>query len=299
MAPPKFADLLGCKARFRADRNARLPNGKVNYLAGDHAQREDRYRIRNLKNTEGLSPLEAVQALDLAERMSRAIEAGEAPDTLASAECYRQLTIPIIGHLWEAVEAYGPENVALVTLRPHGMLVEGRELSSLDPARFKKKWQNDFDRAGITRAPGFAFMGLDADFDANRGDGGLVDFHGHGIVGGDKLDALEALRGRPSYLHRRVHPLEQGLPESSRVIIQKGLFDLPTPIAYCLNWWVPHRPTTLLPDDTLDRSKTKRRIPSPYLQRWLLWMDRWSLDDLVLRNGLEMTRSGFKIAPRR
>lgn len=299
MAPPKFADMLGCKARFRADRKRRLPNGKPNYLYGGHAEREDRYRNKILEKTEGLPPEEVDQAHDLADRMARAMEAGDVPDTLASAECYRQLALPIIGHLWEAVEAYGAEDVALVTLRPQGMLVEGRDLSRLDPARFKKQLTNHFDRAGVTNASGFAFMGLDADFDANRGDGGLADFHWNGIMGGDKLDALEALRGRRSYRNRRIDPLEQGLKENPRVHVQRGLFNLPTPIAYCLSWWIPHRPTTRSPDGTLDRSKGKHRIPSPYLQRWLLWIDQWELDDLVLRNGLELTRSGFKIGPKK
>jgi hypothetical protein len=97
------------------------------------------------------------------------------------------------------------------------------------------------------------------------------------------------------YDNARQHPLERGLPVSPRVQIVQGLYNLPNPITYCLESWVPHRPTTVQPDGTLIRSTSKRKIPSPDLRRWLIWMDRWTIDDFVLLSNLRPTSSGLSI----
>lgn len=86
--------------------------------------------------------------------------------------------------LWDAVDGVGRENAAFVTLRPNGMLVPGDEPQSVDLALLCKRLRNDFDRSGVTAAKGFAFVGIPAEFDANRGTSGVWDFHWHGVFVG-------------------------------------------------------------------------------------------------------------------
>lgn len=296
MARPSLKDLPRPKAPYRPHRDADVPDGEPNWFSKKKAQLEDAQRRRILDNTSDLSPAEADAAKALLARYDAAQRDGSAPDSLAWAQGGWDLRNRTVGALWKLVDAYGPERSAFVTLRPQGMLVEGRDLADLDPRRLRRNLRNHLDRAGVTTAGGFLILGLDAEFDTNRGEGGLYDWHWHGIAGGEKLDLIDgALRQRRNFKNDREHPLEAGLSKSPRVKIQRGMVNLPTPLAYGFKSWVPFRPTYRSPEGELLRDKTKRRIPSPYFQRWMLWMDRWNLDDLVLRNGLDITKAGFRI----
>ena len=77
---------------------------------------------------------------------------------------------------------------------------------------------------------------------------------------------------------------------------KKPLFNLPEPLTYVVQSSYPHRPTFVDKDGELRRGTRKRRIPEPYHTQWLLWMDRWSIDDMLLLSGLRVTRSGFQVA---
>lgn len=292
----KLADMCRPKRPFRPDRDTGEAEGLIVGRTPKMAQREDIVRLKALRDAHIHCPELAAEAKDLHDRMAQAIAAGEAPGTLASAECWREGASPTVGHLWQVGEEYGLENMALVTLRPQDMLWEGDALLDVDPRRLKGRLRNHLDRAGVTAASGFLFMGLDLEFDENRGRAGAWDGHWHGIVGGDKIEALAVLRERRAFHNARVHPLEQGMKEQARVMVQPGLVNLPHPICYCLKGWACHRPSFLNEDGIRERSTIKGRIPTPYLIRWLLWLDQWKLDDLVLRNSLKITRTGFTIS---
>ncbi len=254
-------------------------------------------RARALSRLESPNRLKELRARQIGKSIERGVLSGEAPATLASTLQHREVRIPILSALWKAVDGVGRENAAFVTLRPTGMLVPGDELQSVDLALLCKRLRNDFDRSGVTAAKGFAFVGIHAEFDANRGTSGVRDFHWHGIFVGEKIEALEALREMHKYQAGRVHPLEQGLKENPRVRIRKGLYNLPDPLAYCLESWWPHRPTILFPAGTRERSKIKRRRPSPYFEQWLFWMHRQRIEDFVVLSGMKPGKSGFVITP--
>lgn len=295
MVAPTYANVPLPKKAYRIDRNTCRADGEIALQSIAEAQKEDRYRIKSLGRTKGLSPEEAALAEDLRKRMKRAVDVGKTPGTLASAEKFRSDSVAPLSHRWKLIAENPHLPAAFVTVRPQGMIFEMRDLPQISPRGLGKRIRNHLDRAGVTKAPGFLFGGIDAEFDENRGEDGVIDFHGHFIVAGEKLEALEELRKRPSFKNDRSHPLESGLKESPRLQIKADLFDMPTPLVYCLKGWVPHRPTFLLPDGTRDRSDTKCRIPSPYHQQWLIWMDRWKIDDFILMNGIRTTKSGFSI----
>lgn len=294
MARPRLKDLPPAKRPHRVDRDTRREDGLVVFPTVADAQREDRYRLRALDRKEGLSRREAILAEDLRLRIKAAINRGEPPDTLAASEGYRTASLPLMSQAWKLQEEnnYKP---ALITVRPQNMLIEIGDLSDVDPRRFKKMLANHLERGGVNKAGGFLYCQLDADVDLNRGREGVMDFHFHIFGCGEKVEALEALRSLRSFDNRRKNPLEWGLSESPRMLIQRDLEAMPTPLAYCSKSWFPHRPTTLLPNGKRDRSPRKMRIPSPYHERWLMWMDRWDLEDLILLSGLKVTRSGLKV----
>jgi hypothetical protein len=293
----KLADMRRAKRPFRPNFDTGNAKGIIVGRTPKLAQREDRVRLKALRDAHLHCPELAAQAMDLHDRMARAMAAGEVPATPASAERWREVCLGPVGHLWKAVEEYGPERVALVTLRQRGLLCEGEDLHTVDPRRLKARLRNPLDRSGVTGASGFMWIGFDLEFDANRGRTGVWDGHWHGIVGGEKIEALEALRERRSFHNARVHPLERGMKEQSRVHVVKGLVNLPYPICYCLKGWACHRPSFSTADGVLQRSKRKGRVPTPYLIRWLLWMDQWQVDDLLLRNGITIALNRLHISP--
>lgn len=294
MAGITLTDMPRQKKPFRLDRDTRRADGVVKYPSFEAALKEDRYRARCLANTSGLSRWEARKAEDLRLRLVNAKETGVSAQTLASAIFHRQVRMPILEAVWKLVEDPALQPCGFVTLQRRNGLYHANDLHTVSTADHIKRLRNDFDRSGVTAAKGFGFFGLDSEFDANRY-GGVWDFHYHGMVGGEKLLALEALRERRSYLNARVHPLEIGLKESPRVQIQTALYNLPNPITYCLESWVPYRPTTLRDDGFLHRSATKTRIPSPDFQRWLIWMDMWDITDFILLSNLRPTRTGLQL----
>ena len=173
------------------------------------------------------------------------------------------------------------------------MWVPAGELQNADPRQMMARLQSDLNRMGITAASGYVLAGLHAEFDVRR-EG--YDFHYHLIAAGEKARLLRKLRKRGKYKARRKQPWEVGLKNCARVrISKKPLFNLPEPITYIAQSNYPHRPTKLHDDGTVTRSKFRYRIPEPFHTDWLLWMDRWSIDDITLLNGLEVTHDGFKL----
>lgn len=292
----KLSGMRPAKRPYRPDRDSGHPDGTIALGPLVRAQSEDRVRMRALRNTKGLGPDLTAKARALLARFEAAREAGESPDSLASAERFRTAIIPPVGQAWKLIEEWGPEDTALVTLRPRNLLVEGEGLWGVHPKRLKKQLQNWLGRSGVSRSPGFILAGLDLEFDAERGRAGVWDPHWHCIVGGDKIAAIDsALRAYPAFDNARVDPLEQGMKVGARIKIQQGLVHLPTPILYCLKGWACHRPTSWGSDGLLHRSPIKSRVPSPYFVHWMLWLDQWILDDLVMLQGLKATKKGFQM----
>ncbi|GAA4777338.1 hypothetical protein [Novosphingobium ginsenosidimutans] len=294
MAGGSYSNLPAPKKPYRLGKDTRHVDGVVRFRDLERELRQDKKHCKVLEDENGLNDWEIERARDLRSRLHKANETGVPAETLASAVYHREARMPILGGWWKLVETYAHQPQGLVTLRPQGFLVKAADLYEVRPRGLVKRLKNDFERNGINAVPGFGFFGLDADFDANR-DQGVWDFHFHGIVVGEKLQATENLREARKYKNHRIHPLEQGLKPSPRVQVKEGLYNLPDPITYCLESWVPHRPTTLHEDGTRTRSTTKSAIPSPYLQQWLIWMDLWSIEDFIALSNLTPTKEGFRI----
>lgn len=259
------------------------------------ARAEDEIRFAPGRKWNGLTPSEDRQFRALLKRVDRARQRGKVPETLASAERYHEEVLPIISNFWRAFEECGANDIAMVTLRPADHIADGKDITNVEPRALKKRLRNQLDRAGVTGAGGFAFFGLDFEFDANRGKAGVWDAHWHGVVAGDKIEAMESLRQRRSFRNERDDPRECGLKPGPRVFVQRAVTNIPTALSYALKGWPPHRPTTLLPDGTRERSGLKRRVPSPYQELWMLWMDQQRIDDTILYSGVSLGKNGLNI----
>lgn len=295
MARLRLDALPPAKAPYRVDHDIASEDALRKFRNRARAQAEDDIRFAPHRKCEGLTATEDREFHALAERVNRARKRGKVPETLASAERYHVEALRIIGNFWRAFEECGASDIAMVTLRPTDHIFEGREIASVEPKALKKRLRNQFDRAGVTRASGIAFFGLDFEFDANRGDHGVCDAHWHGLAAGDKIEAIDNLRRRRSFCNERIDARECGLKPGPRVFVQRGVTNLPTALAYTLKGWLPHRPTVLMPDGLRERSVRKRRIPTPYQELWLMWLDRQRIDDMIYYSGIYLGREGLKI----
>ena len=294
MAGHSYADLPKPKRPWRLDRDTRRENGIIKFRDHETELKRDIRRAKILESTADLTSWERDRAKDLHERLNRANQTGVPARTLASAVYHRVARMPILSSWWKLLEEHQDKPQGFATLRPQGMLYRADDLFTVRPADMRKRLRNDFNRQGITAAPGFGFFGLDADFDANRY-GGVFDFHFHGIVVGEKRQAIENLNAMRKYELARLDPLEHGLKPSHRWEVKEPMFNLPDPITYCLESWVPHRPTRIVEDGSRKRSATKKEIPSPYKQKWLIWLDRQRIEDFITLCNLRPTKTGFQL----
>jgi hypothetical protein len=199
----------------------------------------------------------------------------------------------IIGNLWRFIEELDIAPVVTAALLPTRTWVPASDLDGTEPPSMMRRLASDLDRSGVTRADGYLIAGLHAEFDIRR-EG--YDFHYHMVVGGEKAKAIENLRTRPKYSAPRTEPWEQGLKDRPRVRqSRKPLTNMPDPLTYVVQSFYPHRPTKVHQDGSVTRSGHRYRIPDPFHTQWLLWMDRWSIDDLILLNGMRATRDGFQL----
>ena len=201
----------------------------------------------------------------------------------------------IAGNLWPIVEDTSIGEHGVATLLPRGLTFPADQLRNVSPPVLKRRLQSALDRAGVTAAQGYLFAGLHGEFDSIAAEYHL---HWHLVVGGDKLAALERLRESATFARNR--RFDGTALEPARVRISRlPLTNLPEPLTYSLQSSWPNRPRGTNAD-TGDRwrGSIRTRIPEPYHAQWLMWMDRWSIGDFVVLNGLRATSEGFELTRR-
>jgi hypothetical protein len=279
---------------YRPSKDTRREDGVVTFetFSASLDQTESR-ASRLLVSIAALSEAEVDHALDLHRRLTDTVKTHIPYPTLACALYMRGLRERAIGWGWYTLDQFPDEAKGTACLIPIGMIVPADDLHLVDPGNLIKRLRNDFDRCGVTAAPGFIFAGLDAEFDITRG---VYHFHYQLFGAGEKIDALNNLRDMPKYDSTRREGLEGRSAEFARVQIKRGPFyNDPASLSYALKGYVAHHPSMLMPDGSLQRSSKDRAIPDPYHARWLLWRDRWKIGDFVLLSGMKVTKAGFVI----
>jgi hypothetical protein len=278
---------------FDPECDSRRDDGLNNFESLDDCEAEDALSADRLERTQpSLAPDLRSQARRLVSKLRHAVDDPlAAPATLASRVYARQVRRKLVGNLWPLAEDAAQGPVVFANLVRTNMWVPADNLLSQNPVDLKRRFINDFDRAGLTRASGWLLGTLDAEFDSVRGG---YEFHTGLIVSGEKVAALEALRGRRSYKRGRHAPHELGMREFDRVEVHRNLRNLPDPLTYAAKmrvWNVPTYMSTVT--GFRERSPYVSRIPEPHHSHWLLWMDKFSVSDLLITQGLEATPDGF------
>ncbi len=253
------------------------------------ALKEDLVRGKRLLQAADMATEPANQecALALAHKLKMAGEHRIA--TLASSVTCRDHRIRVGGNMLRLVEIIPPEDLATFCLSPSSLEVAGSELAGMDPKMLGEALRSDFNRHKVSAATGAVIAFLDGEYEPNSD---IWRLHWHGLVIGKKVSALENLRGTRKYRSTRY----RGRPGRSkqRIQIRRKLDNLPYHLPYLLKSFWPSRWEGWI-DGRPVRQSYRSRIPEPRHSQWLLWMDRWSLQDLCVLVGLRVGSHGLTL----
>ncbi|WP_242193633.1 hypothetical protein, partial [Sphingomonas hankookensis] len=253
------------------------------------ALKEDDRRVDGLRQC-GAKPLELCEACeDLAERIS---QRRIVPETPASKRYMRIMRAYITAELLELLGMVPNERVYLVTLIPVGLALTIDELMHMDPQVPKQQLRVILGRCGANPGvAGWACGYLDGEYNPATG---LFQLHWHLIVTGDLVKVFERLKGRTAYKSvKRVADSPDGV--ATRVHIQEVDDPLnPQVITYAFkgSWYARWRGEA---GDNGDEARCvvgpRTRIPEPYHSQWLLWMDKWAFDHMLININLRLGMS--------
>ncbi|WP_294312335.1 hypothetical protein [uncultured Sphingomonas sp.] len=254
-------------------------------------QKEDRQRIRALRNYPGRSAVEQRKCNRLARRIHQA--AAEEGIVLASSQSMRDYRGRCIGELWRLSRG---KRTYFVTLIPRGMSVTPDELEEHDPTADIQWLRVTLGRLGANvSARGWIYGYLEGEYNPATG---KIQLHYHVIVQGlAMLDAIERLREHSRFLRL---PGAANNPDGIDVRVHGKRVrqcHLPEVISYTTKgaWYSRWRGTDLEGRRTSQANRC--RVPEPANTKVLLWLDRWRVSDMTMLINLRVGREG--LVPRR
>lgn len=285
MAGKGITDLRRPKRRFN-------PVGTDGFPTSKAIEREDATRARGLRQ-QAAKTGDAVRAAvlrDLADRIDPKIT--EDPQTIASARYMRKHRVRLAGALWELhVRRKGRPRT--FTLMPMGMTFTPAQLADVDPRKLLQRVRGALLRAGAAIAEdGFLFLGLHGEHDPLTD---LFQIHFHGYAAGGLLAVVNNLRHQAAYRPIKLRE-GSGATNTPVQIRQEPLTNLPAPLSYRVQSWWPSRARGLGDNGREHQSPQRRRISEPAHSQWLLWFDRWRLQDMVMMMRLRVVNGRLRVA---
>lgn len=224
----------------------------------------------------------ARRALALADRLDPTISP-RPPRSLASYRHMRKLRVRLTGELVRITEADLTGQVCRYDIVRPSWACDLDGMIDHDPRRPLLSLRADVLRGVQRPLRGFLFAGHHNEFDPTTG---LFQPHGHILGSGDYVERIEALRKLRAY---RPTPAVR-----TPIRARRKLTDLPHALSYLVKSYIPSRPTLPLGSDgAAKRPRQGQRLPEPWHSEWLLWADRWSIDDITLRMGMRVGCDGF------
>ena len=278
--------------RYRVDRRTTNPDGVIRFETLADGKREDARRASGLSRTIArgiLGPEEEARAQRLQSDLERAARTGKWTASLACHLYMRWLRLRISGHLWRLMRL-GSQNTT-VTIIPRRWEFTPDELDGVDPRKLMKGFRTDLYRAGVKEVDGWLFGYLHGEFDSNAK---VYRLHVHVACSKAVVPVIDKLRTMGSYRSTRLLPDGSPSPVFRRVWVRrKRLEKMPDPVTYVVQSFWPSRPIHIDENGKRSRLRQKGAIREPYHSRVLMWLDRWSIQDLTLMVGLRVTRAGL------
>jgi hypothetical protein len=223
----------------------------------------------------------------LARRINPDTPGHEPPSSPASPVYMRKQRSRIGGAMWKLIRTGKWGRVSTFTLIGRGWAFAAGSLSDADAIKLLASVRSDLNRCGAKVADGWLILGIHGEYDPGTG---MYQLHVHGVAADGMIGVVDRLRDRPKYRSKRTGP-----DKIQRVrISEQPLTDLPSPLTYVVQSFWPCRWSGEVGEDRFARQRRKGRIPEPQHTEVLLWLDRWSLADLILIMKLRVTKGGLK-----
>lgn len=289
MSGKGITKLLSPPAPYLLDQYTEREDGKIRFETMYAAEREDLCRNKLLVSSAYRAPgqLDANAALRLAKKHEDAVLHDEIYESPASSLFMREKRLRIGGWLWKLRDDYPGLPQALCTLISKWWEVPAEDFCLFDPAAFFKRFRNSLRRYGSREADGYIAGGLHCEFVPETR---VFRFHLHLIAAGGMIDVIERMRKSPQ-LRGYVDCLGDKVEVKRAIKIQRDLSNYPDPLTYAFQAFCPVR--VFGSPGTGEMRGGRRRIPEPYHSIYLLWLDRYRLEDLTILVGLRVTKAGL------
>lgn len=209
--------------------------------------------------------------------------------TLASRVHMRTLRINVPGALWQLVDI--EPGCTTCTILGRSWEIDPQDLAGFNPVTALRAFRADLYRAGLAQVDGWLFAAWHGEYDPVAG---VFRLHLHILCNATMVWVIDRLRPMANYVFSERLPDGGWDPVYRRIRINRQpLHSLPTPLTYLLQSFWPSRPILVTDEGSRCRVRKKRAIPEPYASMVLVWLDRWSLQDLTLLVGLRVTREGL------
>ena len=299
MARDCFGGFRVPEAPYRASRDAPkdLPDNK-RFDTPAKCKTECSIRAKGLLRPIVLkSPLiHPLRARVLAKELERSANKGDYPYSLACSLFMGWFRYRLIGALWklyaEQLHVGRPQTFTII---PRAWEFTPEQLMDEDPRRLMASLRTILYNKGARDADGWLVAYLHGEFDPIAR---VYRLHVHGLASPTMIQVVKRLREIPQFKTRRLDP--KGKPEAIYRPVRikwKPLTDIPAPLSYVAQSFWPSRAIYVDQYGKNRRQKLKRRIPEPYHSQVLLWLDRWHVNDLMLR--IHIPVSNGCLVPRR
>jgi hypothetical protein len=274
MAGRTLEDLPLPPSRYRVDKHSR------GFETLEDVRVEDALRAKQLRKAAAKhGGAWGKRARNLADRIDPALNPAIS-HTLASARYMRRLRIRVAGHLWRLVDQDKTGTVRRCDVVKAAWACDIADLLDETPGRLKNEFRSTLNRAGVPGATGFLFAALHGDFSHEREE---FQPHYHLIVSGGMNGVVDGLRNKRGFRVSRSQ--RSTAPVSQPVRKSKGpLSDVPYAVTYLLKSYWPQRTADRRDPITGKKLRSRHtRIREPFHSTYLLWLDRFKLDDLIIK----------------
>ena len=268
------------------------PDGVIEFETVEKACSEDEHRIEQLQKTARDHPdiVDPDSALKLAKKLKKALREDEPTPTSASSFYMRDMRRRIVGALWALQDDPRHAPVTTAHILPTGWIIPANDLMLIEPRKLLERLRKDLNDTGAANADGFLFAGLHGEYNP---DDGCFHLHVHSLVSKGMIDVVGGLRNLEN---ERLQKLSNDNLKRPPVRKRKPpLHNLPEPISYCCqSYW----PVKTFQDAGTGKGKRgpRHRIPEPYHSLYLIWLDHWRLEQLMLLMKLGVSSGKLKVS---
>lgn len=275
---------------FDPVRNTDRDDGVIKFETKGKAEVEDRLRLTRLLRLarQGSNLADSRAALRLAKRVERAIADDKVSSTPASARYLRRIRRRLAGWLWFISTTHPHYHQTLVTLLCDIWKIPAPDLMLFDPVRMLANLRSLLWSRGADVARGYLELGIHCEYFEPSDE---FHFHIHGIAAGEMVDVIDGLRAARQF--KQIGTPGEKKPRPN-IQIKPITGNRPAPYLYTLQSFAPRRGYVDPITGEVHRG-SKRRIPEPYHSLYLLWLDRYRIEDLVLLIGLRVTTKGLTV----